>query len=202
MVGAAGTGLAAFLITQRRGIARRLQAVTRNSSPATRYPQKPKPKPLPGLAPGKVAGQKAKPIPGLAGQPPPKTARPIPGLRRTPQSKPPETKLQAAPVQIRDSAGRQTTLDNSFRVVRADGSDTGLAITPCQAGANGSEQPRWGVTHAAGGALIDGPFNSPQAAQQLAAKLTPLRWTERQVPAADVSRARAIVKAHHTGGSD
>jgi hypothetical protein len=129
-----------------------------------------------------------KPIP----KPEPK---PIPALARASQ----ETKLKKAPIRMRVGAGGETfTSPGSYRVVRPDGSDTGLAITPAVSqGENGPvEQPgQWGLTHTGTGALISGPYDGLSKVQHLASQLSGLRWTEPKVPKSDVLKAKGIIKA-------
>ncbi len=159
---------------------------------------KPKPKPIPGLSPGV---SRPKPTPGLSSKP-----RPIPGL---PQVTTPIlsgniqlTKLQTAPVRIL-SDGKLYEIKNSYRVQRADGSDTGLAITSdFEKGEDGQiteKKSVWSVTHIGTGTLIDGPFTSLDQAHGLAAELTPLRWTTPALSAADVTKAKKIVEQYQRG---
>jgi hypothetical protein len=135
-----------------------------------------------------------KPIP----RPEPKT---IPALARAAQ----ETKLKAEPIQMRVGSGGETfTSPNSYRVIRPDGSDTGLAITPgVTQGENGPvEQPgEWGITHTGTGGLISGPYSDLSKAQQLASQLSGLRWTESNVPKSDVMKAKNIIKAFAASGA-
>jgi hypothetical protein len=92
---------------------------------------------------------------------------------------------------------------NSPRVVRPNGGDTGLAITPgVTQGQNGPvEQPgQWGITHTGSGALISGPYDDLSKAQQLASQLSELRWTEAKMPKSDIMKAKGIIKAFATSG--
>jgi hypothetical protein len=127
--------------------------------------------------------------------------RPIPALDRAAQ----ETKLKKEPVQMRVGAKGETfTPSKSYRVVRPDGSDTGLAITPgVSQGENGPvEQPgQWGITHTGTGGLISGPYDDLSKGQQLASQLSGLRWTEPNVPKSDVMKAKKIIKAFATTGA-
>jgi len=135
-----------------------------------------------------------KPIP----KPEPK---PIPALARASQ----ETKLKAGEVRMRvGSSGETFTSPNSYRVMRPDGSDTGLAITPAVSrGEEGPvEQPgQWGLTHAGSGALISGPYDDLTKVHRLASQLSGLRWTEANMPQTDVMKAKGIIKAFETNRS-
>jgi len=169
--GASGTGLGALIVTNRQRIAnlvgskqtpRQAVAVSGKSQPVNGAARaKPKPKPIPALASGSSARPKTKP-------------KPIPVLATPP------TKLQAASIQVQTSAGKPFVAKNSYRVVRDDGADTGLAITPYLEQRAGQAVPKkdaWSVTHAGSGALVDGPHNSLEQAQGLATKLSALPWT-------------------------
>ena len=120
--------------------------------------------------------------------------RPVPVLSRPPA----ETKLQAAPLRMQVDGEQPFTPKNSYRVVRPDGSDTGLAVTPyVRKGENGQlveDDQSWGVTHAASGSLISGPYRSISQAQGLATRLSGLRWTAARVPAEDVNQARQFAQ--------
>ena len=82
-------------------------------------------------------------------------------------------------------------------MVRPDGGDTGLAITPhLEQGGDGQvvEKPgAWGVTHARSGALIDGPYQSIAQAQGLATELSALPWAASRVADVDVAQAKQII---------
>jgi len=201
-VGASGTGLGAFLVAKRQRIANVFRGRQQASGPGPQSRPKPTPKPVPGLAAGSPARSKPKPIPGLADASAAKP-KPIPGLsKRQPlptlsDASASQTKLQAGPVQVLGRDGQAFTVQNSYRVVRPDGSDTGLAITPhLEQGDKGQTVERadaWSVTHAGSGALIDGPYPTIAQAQGLATELSALRWTASSVPKADVDRAKALI---------
>lgn len=228
-VGASGTGLGAFLLAKRQRLANVFRGRQPASGPGRQSRPKPTPKPIPGLAGGSPARSKPKPIPGLADASAAKP-KPIPGLSKrqplpTLRAEPPrpelgtkaqdealsdasasQTKLQAGPVQVLGRDGQAFTVQNSYRVVRPDGSDTGLAITPhlrstwrpaqVEPGDKGQTVERpdaWSVTHAGSGALIDGPYPTIAQAQGLATELSALRWTASSVPKADVDRAKALI---------
>jgi hypothetical protein len=149
-----------------------------------------------GPAPGLRANLKK--IPKEALQRPGTRANPrkIPVLSRAPA----ETKLKAAPIRIQTGSGQPFTPQNSYRVVRPDGSETGLAVTPyVREGENGQlveDDRNWGVTHASSGSLISGPYRSVSQAQGLATQLSGLRWTATRVPAEDVHQAKQIISAY------
>ena len=201
-IGASGTGLGALLVTNRQRVANLLQrtksprqalAVTSKPQPGNGVPRtKKQPKPIPALAAGK---SKPKPIPGLTkGSASRSAAKPIPVLATSP------TTLQAAAVEMKTGNGKPFLAKNSYRVVRADGSDTGLAITPyLEAGqADGKSAVKadtWGVTHTGSGALVDGPYDNIEQAQELATKLSNLSWTG-TMPKQEVGQAQRIVQAH------
>jgi hypothetical protein len=203
-VGASGTGLGAFLVAKRQRIANFFRDRQPARGPGRQSRPKPTPKPIPGLAAGSPARSKPKPIPGLAdasaAKPKPK---PIPGLsKRQPLptlsgTSASQTKLQAGPVQVLGRDGQAFTVQNSYRVVRPDGSDTGLAITrhleQDDKGQTVERPDAWSVTHAGSGALIDGPYPTIAQAQGLATELSALRWTASSVPKADVDRAKALI---------
>lgn len=219
-VGASGTGLGAFLLAKRQRLANVFRDRQPASGPGRQSRPKPTPKPIPGLTAGSPARSKPKPIPGLADASAAKP-KPIPGLSKrqplpTLRAEPPrpelgtkaqaealsdasasQTKLQAGPVQVLGRDGQAFTVQNSYRVVRPDGSDTGLAITPhLEQGDKGQTVERpdaWSVTHAGSGALIDGPYPTIAQAQGLATELAALRWTASAVPKADVDRAKTLI---------
>jgi hypothetical protein len=141
--------------------------------------------------PKKIPMDKAPNAPGTRANP-----KQIPVLSRAPA----ETKLKAAPIRIQTGSGQPFTPKNSYRVVRPDGSETGLAVTPyVREGENGQlveDDQSWGVTHAASGSLISGPYRSVSQAQGLATQLSGLRWTAARVPAEDVTQAKQIISAY------
>ena len=148
----------------------------------------------------RAPGKRAKP------QKIPKEALQRPGSRAKPKPIPvlsgaaAETKLKAARIRMQTGNGQSFTPKNSYQVVRPDGSETGLAITPyVQEGENGQlveDDQRWGVTHAASDSLISGPYPSLSQAQGLATQLSGLRWTAGRVPAKDVTQAKQIISTY------
>jgi hypothetical protein len=121
-------------------------------------------------------------------------------------ARPPETKLQTASLKVQTSAGELFTPKNSYRVVRSDGGDTGLAITP-HLEENDNGQPlekgsAWCVTHTGTGALISGPYDTVSKAHNLATQLSVLRWTTAAIPGADVEKARQIIEEYQQSLKD
>jgi hypothetical protein len=201
-VGASGTGLGALLVTNRQQIANLFQrvqsprqavAMSSQLQPGNGTPQtKNQPKPIPVLAAGK---SKPKPIPGLTKSDSPRsTAKPIPVLATLP------TTLQAAAVEMKTGSGEPYLAQNSYRVMRADGSDTGLAVTPYLESGQANGKPAvkadaWGVTHTGSGALVDGPYDNLDQAQGLATKLSNISWIG-AMSKQEVGQAKRIIQAH------
>lgn len=204
-VGASGTGLGALLVANRQRITNLFQ---RSNSPRqalalTGKPQlgngtarmKKQPKPIPALAIKSEGRSKPKPIPGLVKSG--STAlisKPIPVLATSP------TTLQASAVEMKTGSGEPFLAKNSYRVVRADGSDTGLAVTPYLESGQANGKPAvkadaWGVTHTGSGALVDGPYDNIEQAQELATKLSNLSWIG-TMSKQEVGQAQRIVQAH------
>ncbi len=111
--------------------------------------------------------------------------------------RPPQTKLKAAQLYVPD-AEREPALVNSYRVLRPDGQDTGLAITP-QVEEGKEVEGAWCVTHAASGNLVSGPYSMAQA-QEMATQLSPLPWTASSLSAQDTARAKQIIKQYQSPG--
>jgi len=194
-VGASGTGLGAFLVAKRQRIANRRRGRQQRRKPVRQVIAKPKPQPVPGLSSGST---KPKPVPGLSsGSPGP---RPIPGVKPKPiptLTDTPQTTLRAAPIRVLDRGGQPFTVKKGYQVLRPDGSQTGLAVTPhLEEGDKGHivEKPgAWSVTHMKTGALIDGPYPNVAQAQRLATALSSLRWNISTLPKADVDQAKKII---------
>ena len=121
-------------------------------------------------------------------------------------ARPPETKLQTAALKVQTSAGELFAPKNSYRVVRPDGSDTGLAVTPhLEENENGQpleQGSSWCVTHTSTGALISGPYDTVSKAHTLATQLSVLRWTAVTIPEADVQKARQIIEGYEQSLKD
>lgn len=204
-VGVSGTGLGAVLVANRQRMAnlfrqsqkpRQAVAVAGKRQPANGSPRlKKQAKSIPALAARSERKSKPKPIPALtksnsAGS----TPKSIPVLATSP------TTLQPAVVQMKIGSGKPFLAQNSYRVVRADGSDTGLAVTPYLESGQTNGKPAvkadaWGVTHTGSGALVDGPYDSVDQAQALATKLSNLSWTG-TMSKQEVGQAQRIVQAH------
>ncbi|MFC1975322.1 hypothetical protein ACFLXQ_02860 [Chloroflexota bacterium] len=201
VLGAASAGAGAMAVARRHHFGR-VYKILRGGHNATAKTA------LPSSGGGRFQAIPAKSVSGATGprerrpiKPIPKPApQPIPALARAAR----ETKLKAEPIQMRVGANGETfTSSSSYRVVRLDGSDTGLAITPgvTQGETGPVEQPgQWGITHTGTGALISGPYDGLSKAQQLASQLSALRWTESKLPKSDVMKAKGIIKAFATSG--
>lgn len=227
-VGAAGTGaltLALSTIRQRRlvqpGRIKRGRILPDTpSDPAEAIPgTRLKPRPIPGLSDSPQAGTRAKPQP-IPGQPSstrtkkrtktgssqkPAAAKAsvkdnLVGVDPTPAMNEPQTKLQPAEIQIQTRAGQPLVVKNGYRVLRPDGTDTGLAVTPhlveTAPGQSTVAGEAWLVTHTRTGAFIGDPVATVAQAQRLATKLSPLSWTQADMSPADITRARQIVADH------
>jgi hypothetical protein len=159
----------------------------------------PKPIPMSGAAPTRGTRANPKPIP-MSGAAPARGAqanpRPIPVLAGAA----PATKLQPAAIRVKDDTGQFFTAVSSFRVLRPDGADTGLAITPAlrqdEAGQITPDTETWHLTHAGSGLLIGGPYRAVSQAHGLARKLAGLDWTQPALPPADLARAQALIAAY------
>jgi hypothetical protein len=121
------------------------------------------------------------------------SVQPIPALAARNQP----LKLQAGPVRMQVGPEQSYTAASSYRVVRADGSETGLALTPYltrsepEGAIERSEQ--WGLTHLSSGALVSGPYASVAEAQELASQLAPLDWTKPRLSVAERQRAKTMI---------
>lgn len=193
-VGVAGTGLGTFLVSKRRRLANLFQGQRPGSlTPGTR----PQPVPIPGLSQTPSVKSKPKPIPGLSATTPAKAKpKPIPGISPTAgntQAIATQTKLRPAEVQVRGNQDEMTKLANSYQVVRSDGTDTGLAVTPHLQPDGRVKEDAWSVTHVASGALIDGPYESVTQAQGLATNLSGLGWAASRLAQAEVKQAKTMI---------
>lgn len=157
------------------------------------------PRQIPALA-GNRPGTRTRPrlIPALEGAKP----RAIPGLTIPPPPPPAETKLKPGALQVRSGSGQVLTLPDSYRVVRPDGGDTGLALTPTLNANDEPEANSWGVTHTASGSLVSGPYPDLKQAQVLATQLSGLRWAGLRVPTADIEQARHIITDFQPAGGE
>lgn len=221
-VGAAGTGLGVIVVSKlRRPKGIRQPTLVRvgpagktangngwSKAQTPRPGSRTNPLPLPNLEAATTAsGSRANPMP----LPNPEALH-ASGSRANPISipvlsaRPPETKLQVASLKVQTSAGELFTPKNSYRVVRPDGSDTGLAITPhLEENENGQPLEKgssWCVTHTGTGALISGPYDTVSKAHNLATQLSVLRWTAAAVPGVDVEKARQIIGGYQQSLKD
>lgn len=221
-VGAAGTGLGVLVVSKlRRPKSISRPTLTRvgpagktahgngwSKAQTPRPGSRTNPLPLPGLeAATTVSGSRAnpKPLPNPA-------ALYASGSRANPatipvlSARPPETKLQTASLKVQTSTGELFAPENSYRVVRPDGSDTGLAVTPhLKENENGQplkKDSSWCVTHTSTGALISGPYDTVSKAHNLATQLSVLGWTAVTIPGTDVQKARQIIEDYQQSLKD
>ncbi len=83
-----------------------------------------------------------------------------------------------------------------YRVLRANGSDTGLALTP-HLDENNTPQDGWVVTHSQTGRMISGPFDTQNEAHNLTSQLaTIMTWNQKRMPTNDLRQAATIVTQH------
>ena len=127
---------------------------------------------------------------------------PLP-LLNTPVEK---THLQAASsIAVSNDDGNDTTT-SGYRMLRDDGRDTGLSLTP-HLDETGTPQDRWVVTHSRTGKLVDGPFDTRSDAHNLAMQLAAIEsWDQERMPVSDLKRAATIVdqnrRVRKTQGAD
>lgn len=190
-VGATGSGLMSLLVAKRAEIGQFLNRWRAGSSePAKKEPPANQPRPIPGL--GVTSNRLLQKLP----TPPTRTPQPIPALAARTQP----VKLQAGPVRMQLGQAQSYTAADSYRLLRADGSETGLALTPylTQSGPDQAikRSEQWGLTHLGSGALVSGPYPSLPEAQDLGQQLTGLDWTKARLPAAEMERAKTIIHAY------
>lgn len=221
-VGAAGTGLGVFVVSKLRRPKSMSQltlvrvgpagkATNRNGRSDTQTPRpgsRTNPLPLPNLqvattASGSRANPRPLPNPEVLSA---RGSRANPAVIPVLSARPPETKLQKAALNVQTSTGQAFASKNSYRVVRPDGSDTGLAVTPhLEENENGQpleSERAWCVTHTRTGALVSGPYDTVSKAHNLATQLSVLRWTVDAVPGADVEKARQIIEGYEQSVKD
>lgn len=130
----------------------------------------------------------------------------LPAERRVPTS--------LAPSRIGVYAGQDEqdrpvwyAVNRGYVVVRADGSDTGLALTPGlkvsgSAGEVEEDLNRWWITHIASGKHLPeaGPYERPEEGQLLAGVLAQLDWTrpETELTTGEIRRVGATITAYNT----
>jgi hypothetical protein len=92
------------------------------------------------------------------------------------------------------------TAKSSYRVLRPDGTRTGLAVTPrLKPGPDDrviEDKGAWGVTDVRTGAWLGGPYDSISRAQGLASRLSSLKWTAATLPPADREKAQNIIREY------
>ena len=112
-------------------------------------------------------------------------------LLNTPVEK---THLQAASsIVVSNDDGTDTTT-SGYRVLRDNGDDTGLSLTP-HLDKNNTSQEGWVVTHSRTGKLVDGPFDTRTTAHNLATQLATIEsWDQARMPVSDLKRAATIVE--------
>ena len=188
-VGVSGTGLVSLLVAKRAALGAVLNRWRAGASSNGAARIQARPIPQLGRRSLKPADDKqvAQPIPALAAR-----HQPI--------------KLQAGPVRMQLGQEQSYTAADSYRLVRADGSETGLALTPylVQQEPTGkvARTEQWGVTHLSSGALVSGPYKNVAEAQALAGQLTALDWTKSRLPASDSERAKRIIETYQQRGAE
>ena len=195
-VGSTGAAALTAVITRfRRGRARP-RAIISGGTQTTGAGSRANPKPLAGIRKSSASGSRTNPQPlaGIENQ----TAtgsrtnpRPLPGLNRPPvTARPgPATRLKPGPVQVSIGRGQTTTLPDSYRVVKPDGAETGLALTrPVSSARDG-----WMITHTDSGLAMGGPYDSVQAAQTIAGQLAVVVEDDRLSQAEKMKAARKII---------
>jgi len=164
------------------------------------------PRPLAGIRPPNTTGSRANPKP-LAGVGRANTAdsranpKPLAGIgranaasnRATPGS---QIGLKPDRITVSLGAGKTMILPDSYRLVQADGSDTGLALTPdVLPDGNGGHQPGhdWMITHTDSGLAMGGPYSSAKEAQSVAARLSVVVGDGSLSPAEKMAAAQKII---------
>lgn len=95
-------------------------------------------------------------------------------------------------------------VENGYVVLRPDGTDTGLAVTPLLKMENGrpvEDDSGWSITHIPSGKSIPGagPYGRREEARLLAGLLAQLDWSrdETELSGADIRRTAATVSAYN-----
>ena len=136
-----------------------------------------------------------RPIPSLAHKPPPE---PVQSGAGEIQSVP--TKLKPEAVWVLTRQGERAMAEDSFRVLRPDGCETGLAISAEMVRSPDGRVIKgdtWNITHTPSGATVEGSFSDPTEAQSLANKLVGLDWTGLRMPPDEMKKAVQIIDRHH-----
>ena len=122
-----------------------------------------------------------------------------------------ETRLEPSRIGLNIGTDREPArfvVEQGYVLLRPDGLDTGLAISPdlnVERQANGQVQvqedtSRWWITHIASGrTLVNQPYSSLAEAQMLGNILAQLDWTrdEGEIPAAEYHRASATIALYN-----
>ena len=196
-LGATGAGLGALLVARRQGGSPTPRQALAIAPPAGKPARKKQPKPIPALA----AGPQTKPIPGLSTSRP-TGAKPIPGLSPSgragvrPIQMGSSTTLQPAAVELATDRGEPLVAKNSYRVMQADGSDSGLALTPHLSEGTQKPSEAWSLTHTATGKRVAGPFASLEQTHRLATQLSPLGWRGPLLSRAKRAEPKRLIEVH------
>lgn len=207
-VGAMGTGGLVLAVAGLRRRRRPAWRFVREDGPAEG--SRANPRPLPGLEKVRQSGRPAegtrarpRPIPGLA------KGQAAPGSRANPRklnigSRRPAAgpvRLAPAAVTVATKSGPHT-VQEAYRVLGADGRETGLAVTRAVTETGEGLRPGrgWVVTHLVSGGQVEGPFETVEQARQLAEKLTELDWTGPRLSPEAMARAVEIIEAHKRDG--
>lgn len=126
--------------------------------------------------------------------------QPLPPERRV------ETKLMPSRLRLRLGEGAEgpvwSVVENGYVVLRRNGLDTGLAVTPAlrQDGRGGLQEDngQWWLTHIDSGKGMSGPYDNPTEAQALASILAQIDWArpEDEINPLDMRRASATATAY------
>jgi hypothetical protein len=122
-----------------------------------------------------------------------------------------ETRLEPSRIGLNIGTDREPAgfvVEQGYVLLRPDGLDTGLAISPdlnVERRANGQVQveedtSRWWITHIASGrTLVNQPYSSLAEAQMLGNILAQIDWTrdEGEIPAAEYHRASATIALYN-----
>ncbi len=177
-VGSTGAAALMGVITRFRRRRARPRIIRGAEAQAAGAGSRTNPKPLAGIEKSSGPGSRTNP-------------RPLPGLNRPPVTARPGsvTRLKPGPVQVSTGRGKTTTLPDSYRVVRPDGSETGLALTrPVPPAGDG-----WMITHTDSGLAMGGPYDSVQTAQTIAGQLAVVVEDDRLSQSEKMKAARKII---------
>ncbi len=187
------------------GVQQGMKRIRRRSASGFALTPSPPLRPIPALE-GDPPKPKPRRIPALDANPPGTRdkPRPIPGLAASPA----ETKLKPESIQVRTGSGQVVAAPDSYRVMRPDGSDTGLAINPGLkvSQRNGVSQVvieagQWWLTHLASGKGLAGPYPTLEAAHRLAGILAQADWSrdESELTTREMEQLKETIKSFQTG---